>query len=186
MPACLCCCATPVLLCRLHSFSYYMLKPQEEELLAAVLSRDESSLEAANPFDPNLFSPDDVEDSSGVICSDQHSNQQEEHLQEGSQLASRRGSSHASAEASGVGLSGASSMQQEASAGGTGGEAAGASRLSSGLVSVFSLMRPSSCGSGRRQSLAEIDAQLQAMQAERELAQQTKAGQTGEQSPPGP
>eukprot|EP00775_Hariotina_reticulata_P012141 gene12141-12279_t len=33
------------------SFSYYKLQPREEQLLAAVLSRDEASLEADNPFD---------------------------------------------------------------------------------------------------------------------------------------
>jgi hypothetical protein len=33
------------------SYSYYKLQPQEEQLLAAVLGRDEAALEQHNPFD---------------------------------------------------------------------------------------------------------------------------------------
>jgi hypothetical protein len=163
-----------------------------------VLSRDESSLEADDPFDPHLLSLEDLQDSTQhVLESDQISAQQEGHssaaLQLHSMASDKSGSSctQAAAEASGdKGMSDAQSPQGRVSSARGGARtpapvpeadaAVGASlpvrRLSSGLTSVFSLMRLSSGAGARRHSLAEIDSQLQAMQAERELAQQLKAG----------
>jgi hypothetical protein len=162
-----------------------------------VLSRDESTLEADDPFDPHLLSLDDLQDSTQhVLESDQLSGQQEGYSQVALQLSSRASDTtsssctEAAAEASGEVLPDAHSPHSRASSAGGSAytldpvpeaeAAAGASlpvsRLSSGLMSVFSLMRPSSGAGARRHSLAEIDAQLQTMQAERELAQQLKAG----------
>jgi hypothetical protein len=47
------------------SYSYYKLQPQEEQLLAAVLGRDDADLEQHNPFDAStacLDADDDVSD----------------------------------------------------------------------------------------------------------------------------
>ena len=143
----------------------------------------------------------DLQDSTQhVLESDQLSGQQKGHSQAALQLPSMAsdisGSSctQAAAEASGEGLPDAHIPHSQASsAGGSAyildpvpeaeaavGASLPVSRLSSGLMSVFSLMRLSSGTGARRHSLAEIDAQLQAMQAERELAQQLKAGQPGD------
>jgi hypothetical protein len=46
------------------SYSYYKLQPQEEQLLAAVLDRDDAALEQHNPFDAStacLDADDDVD-----------------------------------------------------------------------------------------------------------------------------
>lgn len=174
-----------------RSFSYYKLKLQEEELLAAVLSRDDSALEADDPFDPLLLNLDDLQDDSTyAAATDQQDNQ----------LGCRPSASHkpsgsstgptAAAEGDSVSAdAGVLTSMRTASYGSVGAEgfftprgfSEGVSRLGSCLSgSVFSLMRPSSGRRGRRCSLAEIDAQLEAMQAERDLAQQLKEGQAGE------
>jgi hypothetical protein len=184
-------------MCCCRSFSCYRLKPQEEQLLAAVLSRDDAALEADNPFDPALLNLDELEDSAYPTGPDQlgmgsaRPSACSETLPASSGAASAQhstGSEQALADAgptSGViegGAEGPAAAQVGSEPRASGSDSSGCvSRLGSCLSgSVWDLMRPSTALKGRRLSLVEIDAQLEALQAEKELAQQLKAGQPGE------
>jgi hypothetical protein len=168
------------------SFSYYRLKPQEEQLLAAVLSRDDSAIEADNPFDPMLLCLDDLDASSTCAAAlDQHDSRfdtpREQLVCSG---CPKPAITSAAAQQPPCSAGGAAGAGRHAEGSGAAGDqaalgAAGesVSRLSSYLSgSVYSLMRPSSGRMGRRCSLAEIDAQLEALQDEREAAQAEQAG----------
>jgi hypothetical protein len=177
-----------VLVC--HSFSYYRLKPQEEQLLAAVLSRDDSALEADNPFDPMLLSLDDLDDSSTYAARVDQRNSYLNTPREQLMGCGRPKPTITSAAApplcstdSTGGTAGAGIHAEGSDAAGDQAPLSAAgesvSRLSGYLSgSVYTLMRPGSERTGRRCCLAEIDAQLEALQAEREAAQAEQAGTT--------
>lgn len=157
-----------------------------------MLARDDAALEADNPFDPMLLCLEEAEDCAlepdgTSTCrtsdTDQQSCRDGGGQSEESQQPLLTAASCAAAgvqEDPGSTPGMPSSSAQELHAGSTGSVSALTSRLSSCLSgSVFSLMRASSGTRGRRCSLAEIDAQLEAMQAEREVAVQLQAGRAG-------
>jgi len=172
-----------------YSFSYYRLKPQEEDLLATVLTRDEQTLELDNPFDPHQTCLDELPDGVAAPGADQSSLQQPSDTQN-AVTAAPASHPQAVAVAAASGQSAAGSEADLAAPAGqvqAGAEGAAAStsvasvqsgpisRASSCLSSsVFSMMmRPSSSGlKGRHCSLADIDARLEAIKAEKEGARQ--------------
>lgn len=155
-----------------------------------MLARDDAALEADNPFDPMLLrleEEDSTDPDDAATCRTADTEQQS--IQGGGQSEqSQQVLTAVACTAAGVkpcapegpasapGMPSDSAHELHAGAG----SAALSSRLSSCLSgSVFSLMRASSGHRGRHCSLAEIDAQLEAMQAEREVAAQLQAGRTG-------
>lgn len=159
-----------------------------------MLSRDDAALEADNPFDPTLLNLDELEDSAWPTGLDQQGiastqfSAGTDTLPVTSGAASARdstGGAQATADAAtscegdpqGAGPVPAAGLEPRVSD-----SSACVSRLGSCLSgSMWDLMRPSTALRGRRLSMAEIDAQLEALQADKELAQQLKAGQPGKQ-----
>lgn len=147
------------------SYSNYRLAPQEEQLLATVMARDDAALEADDPFDPMLLCPGD----DGLS--------EAEHDSSTSSVASTPVPAPDAADTEHTG--GSCSF----------------SGLSSCLgSSLFDLMRrPSTAGShssgggssgsgasqARRLSLADINAQLEVIQAKRAAMEQQAAEQEG-------
>lgn len=184
------------------------MKPQEEELLAAVLSRDDAALEASNPFDPMLLvlDNDDADEDVMLRCGS-HSSARRRGGGGGAgggpsdqlmSAAALSGSSGCSANSSRRQTTAETSLSNDVGGSSDGVASRTGSYLSSTGSSVFSLMRPVSClslrqrqgdgsGAGRAGSLlADIDAQLDAIQEERQAAaEQCKGGRSGQQQQQG-
>lgn len=152
-----------------------------------MLALDDAALEADNPFDPMLLRLETEDNSTdpddAATCRTADTEQQSIQGRAQSEQSRQVLLTAVACTAAGVqgpmsapGMPSDSAWDLRAGAG----SAALSSRLSSCLSgTVFSLMRASSGHKGRRCSLAEIDAQLEAMQAEREVAAQLQAGRTG-------
>lgn len=177
-----------------HSFSYYRLKPQEEDLLAAVLTREEQTLELDNPFDPHRTCLDELPDGAAAPGADQSSPQQPLDMQNAVAPGPAPHPQAVVAAAEQADAGSETDVAAPAGPGQAGTEGAAAcssvasvqsgpiSRASSCLSSsVFSMMmRPSSSGlKGQRCSLADIDARLEAIKAEKEGARQLPTAAAG-------
>lgn len=154
-----------------------------------MLSRDDAVLEADNPFDPMLLSLDDDLDAdqrgtaAGLTAGNQERSAHE--LFAVDEKSSSCSTDQGHAVLAGPAPTAAAGQAEDVSRGSSAAHAAspdeGVSRASS-CATLFSLLRPSSSSSGaggRRRSLADIDARLDAMQAERERAQQSRISSAG-------
>ncbi|WIA40445.1 hypothetical protein OEZ86_013802 [Tetradesmus obliquus] len=141
----------------LSTYSYYKLQPQEEQLLAAVLGRDDAALEQHNPFDAFAACPDVEEGSVAAAAADDDYAQD---VSSGNAAPAELEASCCTAQPCGRGTGDAAGAEQQ-------GPPAAQECCGSG--------RPSSEGSSRsvasssskpKHTLAEIDALLEALQAD--------------------
>lgn len=160
----------------LSSYSYYKLQPQEEQLLVAVLGRDDATLEQNNPFDSSAACLDDEEPFAeqpswhtglpGSQLSQQHS---QSCVGEGGEAGAAEPATGSAAEAAAGGL------PSEAVAGVVATQStpqpdrdshrSSAERSCHSLLSAASRSSSRSSGSRKRRTVAEIDAMLEALQA---------------------
>jgi hypothetical protein len=148
------------------SYSYYKLQPQEEQLLAAVLGRDDAALEQHNPFDASAACLDIEEGGGGEAAADVL------------QRSSIGIAAPATLEMSCCTAAAAAAGNDQSCSGESGNAAA---RQQAGPAAAPELLascisgRPSSEGSSRsvasssskpRHTLAEIDALLEVLQAD--------------------
>eukprot|EP00878_Enallax_costatus_P043967 GHUV01052093.1.p1 GENE.GHUV01052093.1~~GHUV01052093.1.p1 ORF type:complete len:581 (+),score=258.09 GHUV01052093.1:198-1940(+) len=161
----------------LNSYSYYQLQREEQQLLAAVLSRDDAVLEQQNPFDASkaALDPNSMEELEALTA---------QLVQQSSRCLSAvasgidKGTSMLLSEYSTVGSGdggGGGESPESAAAEGSAGEvtAVGEENSVAGAVAAAAAgggsYRPSTASSSKsgtrpRHSLAEIDAMLQALQ----------------------